>query len=265
MFNKRSFFIFFATAGYLTNCSCWATEMLTFDPQSFARAGEMLSVTNTMVGQLTTIKNDLNALQKITGIPLIEVDAFRLKEQFIQNLLKPFKSAYIDHLSSISILKGANNDVLNFTTLEGAKAKIAEQLFPKQSLQSAALNGLKDITTSQLKTRNLHENALTTSSLNGAALSQQQKASLKSAHENLENLAGSAMEASSLHADLRATNQLLSLIASELIQQRALIAQHLELQATTSAYHMPVVFREETARGEQVPKEQQQGLFEAVR
>lgn len=216
-----------------------ATQLV-HDPSSFARFGEMLSSSNNMLSQLQDVSSELSTLNSVLGDPVQGT----ITEQMGQanwlasdfgGVLSSLTSPYGDPLSSLNSLGVNHGGMEDQSRYLHIKDYAQSKLFPDASQNPLSFDQHDTIKETRYK-------ALRTSSIESVALSSQQKGALKSSNQEIQKLSKQAKRDRTLQDEIRTTNELLVLIANELSQQRALLAQLLELKASVVAHKMPVVF-----------------------
>lgn len=210
-----------------------------FDAASCARMGEMLSNGAQQLSKLQGLSSELQSLNAVMGthLPASATGALGrmggLSGEFA-GLLNGISSPYADSLSSLNAFS-SRHGAPDFSRFIIAKDYIKSKLFAEsgQPLSVAQHDEIRQERTHVIKE----------SSINSVALASQQKNTIKKAHQQIEHLGQQALESPTIHDDLRTTNQLLAIIATELVQQRAILAQQLELNAAVIADQMPLVFK----------------------
>lgn len=210
-----------------------------FDKTNFLKLGEMMSQGTQMIGQMSKMQSELGMLNSVLGNPI--------KGTVMQNMgagnwflndfgsvLSDFSSPYGDPLSSLNNL-GRNQ----FGTQDQSN-----YLFIKDYVKSKFFNNAENNPLSFQKQDEIQAtryDAVKQSTVDSMALSGQQKGALKKSNDQLKKLSRQTQTDRTIQDEIRTTNQLLVVIANELTQQKAILAQLLELKATSTAQHMPVI------------------------
>ena len=136
-----------------------------------------------------------------------------------------------------SLLNGLGNNALNVPSLP--------QLYPQLPIRQVSeklfvdKEGLQNFSQVQQVQSN-RTLALQQASTLGIAVSGKKKHEFTEIQHKIAELSHQTAKASSLHEDMRVTNQLLVLMATQLQQQNELMAQQLELSASVAAQSIPI-------------------------
>ena len=235
--------------GSFRDCIIFAISMTPFwvqaiqpvhDATSCVRFGEMITTSGKMLTQLQGVSNELSTLNAVLGSP---VDASQLtqfgKANWIAadfgNVLSNLTSPHGDTLSSLNTLGSNHLKMEDQSQYLYIKDYAQSKLFPEAPQNPLSFQKQDEIRANRYQT-------LRDSSINSVALSGQQKGSLTHSNKELQTLSKHVQTDQTLQDEIRTTNQLLVLIVNELTQSRALLAQHLELEAAVVAHQLPVVF-----------------------
>lgn len=218
-----------------------------YDASACARMGQMLSTGAQQLAKLQSLSSELQSMNSVLGshLPSSVSGALGRMEGLggeFSGLLNGISSPYAESLSSVNAFS-SRHGAPDFSRFIIAERFIRSKLFAEEG-ESRSDHRPDPLTLAQHdEIRSERTHVMKESSINSFALSSQQKNSVKKAHEQIEQLAGQAHQSSTIHGDLQTTNKLLAFIAAELVQQRALIAQQLELNAAVIAEQMPLVFK----------------------
>jgi conjugal transfer/entry exclusion protein len=229
------------------NATIPAYGVAVFDASNYARMGQMLTSAGEQLGKLQVLSNQLGSMNNVLGshLPSSVSGAMGriggLGGEF-GGLLSGISSPYADSLSTVNAFT-SRHGAPDFSRFLIAKNFIKSKLFAEEG-EGGHGSRAQPLTLAQHdEIRSERTHVMKESSINSFALSSQQKNSVKKSHQQIEDLAGQASQSSTIHGDLQTTNKLLAFIAAELVQQRALIAQQLELNAAVIAEQMPLVFK----------------------
>jgi conjugal transfer/entry exclusion protein len=229
------------------NVSRPAYGVAVFDASNYARMGQMLTSAGEQLGKLQVLSNQLGSMNNVLGshLPSSVSGALGRMEGLggeFGGLLSGISSPYADSLSTVNAFT-SRHGAPDFSRFLIAKNFIRSKLFAEngEGRHDSRPQPLTLAQHDEIRSERTH--VMKESSINSFALSSQQKNSVKKSHQQIEELAGQACQSSTIHGDLQTTNKLLAFIAAELVQQRALIAQQLELNAAVIAEQMPLVFK----------------------
>lgn len=199
-----------------------------YDPSVVAEMGRQLSQGREVLGQNQLMNKQMNQLNKLIGLNQTgDLSSFLKILQGESELFKEFESTFL----KTSYLEGS--DFKNNSYGEGKKFWTSA-FFPKTS----------EMTVSQQREYgDQRKHLLKESIVHAMSLATQQKQSLQNHQQNLLELSKRAAGSENLHEDLKTTNQLLVLLATELNHLRALQAANLEIEALKALQHQPIVFR----------------------
>jgi hypothetical protein len=215
------------------------------DAISYGELMKILSNGAEQLGKLQVLSNQLGSMNNVLGshLPSSVSSAMGriggLGGEF-GGLLSGISSPYADSLSTVNAFT-SRHGAPDFSRFLIAKNFIKSKLFAEEGSHDSSPHPLTMAQHDEIRSERTH--VMKESSINSFALSSQQKNSVKKSHQQIEHLAGQASQSSTIHGDLQTTNKLLAFIAAELVQQRALIAQQLELNAAVIAEQMPLVFK----------------------
>lgn len=232
------------TSGLVSLILLWASTgdaiQPVHDASSFAQIGQMLSTSGQMLGQLQNVSSELSTLNSVLGNPVEGEMMGKLGQanwlaSDFGGVLNSLTSPHGDTLSSLNSLG------VNHAGMESKSRYIHMKNYAQSKLfHDAPQNPLSFKKHDEIKETRF--NTLKSASIDSIALSDQQKGALKSSNEEIKTISRQVKTDRTLQDELRTTNQLLVVIANELTQQRAILAQMLELKAATVAHKMPVVF-----------------------
>jgi len=216
-----------------------------YDASACARMGQMLSTSAQQLAKLQGLSSELQSMNSVLGshLPSSVSGALGQMENLggqFAGLLSGISSPYADSLSTLNAFT-SRHGAPDFSRFLIAKNFIKSKLFAEEGSHDGSPRPLTMAQHDEIRSERTH--VMKESSINSFALSSQQKNSVKKAHEQIEFLARQALQSPTIHGDLQTTNKLLAFIAAELVQQRALIAQQLELNAAVIAEQMPLIFK----------------------
>lgn len=201
----------------------------------------MNGLNSIMQGQLTELRNI-----KSSGASQLNIMELMQKSLGSQNLpISPElgqlpawsrKFGLPDSYKS-SLLNGLGNNALNIPGLSQLYPQLPiKQVNQKLFVDKESLQNFSQVQ----QVQNNRSLALQQSSTLGIAISGKKKHEFTDIQNKIAELGSQTGRANSLHEDMRVTNQLLVLIATQLQQQNELVAQHLELSASVAAQSIPI-------------------------
>lgn len=186
----------------------------------------LLKITNQVQGRLNDLNNSIGTAVGSVSNPL------QVALQLFGRCGDPFaglKSSFLG-LGKIS----PNFDFCNL--IEGQKAYTDLLFIPFEQIGG---------TLTHQKHRELlqaRQQVLQQSSVNTLALAAQQKQGIQEMRQKVVDLSQKAISSSTLREDMRIGNQLLAIIAHELVNMRALMVNQAEVQASLAANQVPLSF-----------------------
>lgn len=228
----RKLFILFILAILLIGSEAQSAQIV-HDPTTAANVmssvntmTNMLNVTNQVQSRLFDLNNSIGTSLGALSNPLLTA------LQLFGRCGDPFaglKSSFLG-LSKLS----PNFDFCNL--IEGQKAYTNLLFIPLDIVgQEITHQRQKEI----LQAR---QQAIQQSAVNTLAMAAQQKQGINEMRQRAVALSQRAQTSPNMREDLRTNNQLLSLIANELINLRALMVHQAEIQASLAANQMPLAF-----------------------
>lgn len=217
-----------------------AEATIMHDPTSFVKFGEIAQQGAQMIGQISKLQSEIGMLNSVLGEPISGAIMNNIGQgSWMMNdfggVLDTLSSPYGDSLSSLNNFSRNQLGTPDQSTYLFLKDYAKSKLFQEHANAPLSFQQQDEI-------QNIRFDTLKQSSIDSIALSGQQKGSLKKSNANLEKLAQQAQTDRTIQEEIRTTNQLLVTIAQELAQQKAILAQMLELKAAQTTQQMPVVF-----------------------
>jgi hypothetical protein len=219
----------------LVCCATAVANQPTYDYHNFVRAGEILAKSTEGVKELNKVKEEA----KRTGDALKGGMTMGGLHQWLKGNQTYLKSALDGMFSS-----QANNQALHNQKFMGASLNLNRDGKGKNenisTIQDNVSKSLYVSPENELTAKNVEETqarrdkAVEHAAVTSVAVAGDKKATLGNTQKKISEVSFKAMESDNLHADLVHTNQLLALVATELTQNRELMAQLLELTASTA-------------------------------
>jgi hypothetical protein len=136
-----------------------------------------------------------------------------------------------------SLLNGLGNNALNIPGLSQLYPQLPiKQVSEKLFVDKGSLQNFSQVQ----QVQNNRSLALQQASTIGIAVSGKKKHEFTEIQNKIADLGNQTGRANSLHEDIRVTNQLLVVIATQLQQQNELVAQQLELSSSVAAQSIPI-------------------------
>jgi conjugal transfer/entry exclusion protein len=202
--------------------------LTTYDPTTVIEVGKVLQETKKQVEQLKNVKKELEQTKSILG-------NFTGDAQSLKNSLLSWETYYdkIDYLDadSFSAFKWLGVDKLHPENYASDIFGYASSFNSKQALEDVKhqiLDDEKYPEEMQYRRQELAHNSMASS----IVVSNESKNNIAGAKKKLTDAMTKSIGASDLLNTLKAQNELLSVIASEAIQQREIQAQQLEMLAS---------------------------------
>jgi len=227
--------LIFLSCLVLCNTSAVAAGAIVFDATNAPRIASILVETKRQVTELKGMSGKMEALNsRLGGVLSTDTDRRSRLDTFAREW-----GTYIDGLSSpdadnLSLVKllgyqnfGAENRLLDLNQFLSGK------LYPSTH-GDVSYNQMENI-------KKFRTAAVERSSVNGVALAGEKKHTLRNTQRKIAELGSESARAITIHDDLVVTNKLLSMIASELTQQREILSQQLELMSAVVAQGSPIV------------------------
>ena len=191
------------------------------DQANIANTAKILSEAKAQLEQLKAMQYQLQDVKSLLGTHAPDLNS--LSAQQWLKTLDGYTSINIDGLSALNSL-GYKQFSTNYNDIQTATEFLKNQLYPK-SFESASF-------TERGQARRARIDSARTSTISGVALSAKHKHRLANSQKEITTLAIEGKKASDVLSAMRANNQLLSIMASEMIQQREIMAHLMEMIAT---------------------------------
>lgn len=214
-----SFFSFSIQAAQIVHDPTTAANVMS----GVTQMGNLLSVTNQMSSRITDLNSCIGT--NLTNPVMTTLSIFgRCSDPY-----GDMKSSFLGF--------GKIKPNFNFCSLLSAQKAYTELLF----LPAVALT---EIITFE-KQREIQQNRQTfiqQSATATMAMAAQQKEGLKDAQKQIQTLSKRGKDSTTLREDMKTNNQLLSVIASELLNLRIMLVNQAEIQASVAANQVPIAF-----------------------
>ena len=136
-----------------------------------------------------------------------------------------------------SLLNSLGNNAMNLPGLSQVYSQLPiEQVTKKLFVNKGSLQNFSQVQ----EVQNNRSLALQQASTVGIAISGKKKHEFTEIQHKIAELSQQTAKANSLHEDMRVTNQVLILIATQLSQQNEMMAQQLELSSSVAAQSIPI-------------------------
>jgi hypothetical protein len=231
MGRKVSRFIIFILAVFRVQNAYCVTPV--FDPTNEVHLLSILTESQKQMQQLQGMSGKLQELNQILGNSNPRLLAIANGASAWGEYLNKFSSIEADPLSFVNYLGYNRTGNTDYRSLIEMGKFVSDKLFiPKSTpISYQKLDAIKE-------ERNA---ALEKSSTYGFALSGRNKHELKQSQRKISELAVEGIRSPTVLEAMIVNNQLLSVIATELVQQRELLSQQLELISAVAAHGTPLV------------------------
>lgn len=196
-----------------------------FDSSTYGLTSQMLSSFRETLNITKTMGNEIESMRKILGegkrFHFLNIDSLLEREGFS---LKDFSRRGMVSFGSLE-------DKTDFDSCRRNFEKFWTGGFDANGYMSSQ---------SQEKVAHFREMALKESILNGMAFVAYQKEALSKALGDLTDISKEASRGTDLRSDTLLTNKLLGFIAYEILQERALLIQFLEMESAKEGMRLPI-------------------------
>jgi len=198
-----------------------------FDATNAEKFGSMIIQGKNQINELQGMAGKLQSMNQMLGINSPRLLNFSNQATAWSNYLYNFGSLNGDSLSLLNTLGYQRAGHHNYRDLMEMSDFIKSKLFPSTD---SVLSGEQWETIKIERTK-----ALEKASTGGFALSGKNKHEIRDIQKKVAELASDGMRAPTVMEALIINNQLLSVIAAEMVQQRELLSQQLELMSAVVA------------------------------
>jgi len=219
--------------------SAWGSGTIVFDATNAPRLASLVAETKRQLQEMRGMSEKMESLNSRLGGGVINANNSERLSRLNSSArewgvyLDSFCSPDADQLSILGLLEYRNFGSSNTNKLMEINQFLADKLYPSSQTE-VSIEKLEEI-------KKFRNDALEKSSLNGVALAGEKKHSLGTTQRKIAELGSNAIRSPTIHDDLVVTNQLLTVIATELTQQRELLSQQLELMSAVVAHGTPLV------------------------
>jgi len=204
----------------ISSCA-FAGPMFVIDNANIANTGKLLKEAEAQIAQLKSLKDELQNVQSLLGSSVPDLDSLSAKS-WLQTI-QGYTSINIDSLSTLNKL-GYQNLSTDYNDIQKAVGFLKNEFYPK-NFESATFD-------ERSQARKIRVDAARISMVSGVAVAAKHKHRLTESQKEITNLSLEGKKSADVLSALRVNNQLLSVMASEIVQQREMMAHLLEMLAT---------------------------------
>ncbi len=227
---RRMGFVFGVISIFPTACPA---VLSVFDSSTYGLTSQLLSSFQESFNEMKIMSSDIESMRNILG----KGDIFDFSD--MESMLKKERTSLIP-FATIGEFSSDDSKSLDFLSYR--------KMFEKSWLGSFNEKG-------QMTRRHqdhivkFREARFKDSILTGMAFVAHQKTTLKQSSMDLSSILKEADHATNLRSDATTTNRLLSFIAHETIQTRALLIQILEVQNMKEGFNLPIALERSSSQG----------------
>ena len=204
------------------------------DPQSLANA---VSILNEAKAQVQELKNMQSNLQGVRG----EMQSVKsILGDFRQDPMSALTRDWVSYLSSLSPVQTDKLSLLNTLGFKDSNSDYNDITKMKSFLNKAYFpsNSVNATWEERNATRKVREKATVDAVVSGIAMAAKSKHTLNASHEKIKAISYEGVNSADILSALKANNQLLSLIASEMVMDRELMSHYVEMMSAQFAAKM---------------------------